>query len=288
MWSRRQFLTAGTGGAFALGVGAFGYTWLVEPHWLEFTRQTMRVPNLPPELHGRILVQISDTHVGRTVDSNYLMDAFRRVAAFEPDWIALTGDYMTCVAGEEIDETARVFESLPRPRSGIVGVFGNHDYGRNYRRFDVADGIGRRFRDLGIEILSNEQRTLGGLTFVGLDDYWSPRFGPNEPLANIDHRRPNVVLCHNPDVADLPIWGSYRGWILSGHTHGGQCKPPFLPPPLLPVTNRRYTCGAFEVGPDRWMYVNRALGYLRRVRFNVRPEIAIFELQPLSTAADEI
>jgi hypothetical protein len=87
-----------------------------------------------------------------------------------------------------------------------------------------------------------------------------------------------LVLCHNPDAADEPVWAGYRGWILAGHTHGGQCKPPFLPPPLLPVKNRRYTCGAFDLGDGRNLYISRGLGYLRRVRFGVRPEITLFRL----------
>jgi predicted MPP superfamily phosphohydrolase len=56
-------------------------------------------------------------------------------------------------------------------------------------------------------------------------------------------------------------------------------KPPFLPPPLIPVRNRRYTAGAFDVGPGRMLYINRGLGHLVRVRFNVRPEITLFTLQ---------
>jgi uncharacterized protein len=88
----------------------------------------------------------------------------------------------------------------------------------------------------------------------------------------------NLVLCHNPDVADLPIWKGYQGWILSGHTHGGQCKPPFLPPPILPVRNRRYTAGEIDLNDGRRLYINRGLGYFRRVRFNVRPEITVFAL----------
>jgi hypothetical protein len=67
--------------------------------------------------------------------------------------------------------------------------------------------------------------------------------------------------------------------MLSGHTHGGQCKPPFLPPPLLPVRNKRYTSGEFDLGNGRSMYINRGLGYLRRVRFNARPEITAFRMK---------
>ena len=70
----------------------------------------------------------------------------------------------------------------------------------------------------------------------------------------------------------------YQGWILSGHTHGGQCKPPFLPPPMLPVKNKKYSAGKFDLKDGKTLYINRALGHLWQVRFNVRPEITIFEL----------
>jgi predicted MPP superfamily phosphohydrolase len=69
------------------------------------------------------------------------------------------------------------------------------------------------------------------------------------------------------------------GWILSGHTHGGQCKAPFLPPPLLPVRNRRYTQGEFRLSGNRSMYINRGVGHLLPVRINVRPEVTLFELR---------
>ncbi len=80
-------------------------------------------------------------------------------------------------------------------------------------------------------------------------------------------------------MADEPIWGRYGDWILSGHTHGGQCKPPFLKPPLLPVKNERYSTGKITIADGRTLYINRALGHLLQVRFNVRPEITVFELQ---------
>jgi hypothetical protein len=92
--------------------------------------------------------------------------------------------------------------------------------------------------------------------------------------------KPTIVLSHNPDTADEPVWGNYQGWILAGHTHGGQCKPPFLPPPELPVKNRRYTAGAFELSGGRRMYISRGVGHLLRVRFNARPEIPVFHVQP--------
>ena len=52
-----------------------------------------------------------------------------------------------------------------------------------------------------------------------------------------------------------------------------------FPPPVLPVKNTRYTCGDFDLSGRRRMYINRGVGHLWRVRFNVRPEITLHELQ---------
>lgn len=79
--------------------------------------------------------------------------------------------------------------------------------------------------------------------------------------------------------AVLPVWNNFEGWILSGHTHDGQCKPPFLPAPLLPVRNRRYTAGEFSLSGNRRLYISRGVGHLFHVRFNVRPEVTVFELR---------
>lgn len=130
----------------------------------------------------------------------------------------------------------------------------------------------------GVTILRNEQKEIAGLNFIGLDDYWGANFKPYKVLPLINNNLANIALCHNPDVADLPIWNGYKGWILSGHTHGGQCKAPFLNPPLLPVKNKNYSAGVIDLKDGRTLYINRALGHLMQVRFNVRPEITIFEL----------
>jgi predicted MPP superfamily phosphohydrolase len=66
--------------------------------------------------------------------------------------------------------------------------------------------------------------------------------------------------------------------VLAGHTHGGQCKPPLLPPPVTYLRNRRYSAGEVDLGGGRKMYVNRGLGYVQKVRFNARPEITLFTL----------
>jgi predicted MPP superfamily phosphohydrolase len=278
MPTRRQALKilAGTGcGALCIGF----YTWRFEPHWLEFTYPTLPIRGLPVGLEGRSLVQISDLHIGPKVDDDYIIESFRRVKEVNPDFVAYTGDWITYRGTGQFDQLRRVLAYAPYGRLGTIGILGNHDYGFNWRMLEVAEQVSKIVRAKGITLLRNEATVVAGLQFIGIDDLWSPQFDPVNVLEERGGSPSTLVLCHNPDAADKPVWGPYQGWILSGHTHGGQCKPPFLPPPLLPVRNRRYVAGEINLTGNRNMYISRGVGHLLRVRFNVRPEIAVFRLK---------
>ncbi len=277
--TRRQLLASLT----AAGLGAIGlYTWRVEPHWLQFTYPRLPISGLPRELEGRTLAQISDLHVGPKVDDDYIISSFRRVQELTPDFVVFTGDWITYRGPRQFEQLRRVMAHVPHGRLATIGILGNHDYGFKWRMLDVAEQVVAIVRSAGVTVLRNQACAVAGLQFLGLDDLWSPRFDPVELLAQKGQDPSTVVLCHNPDAADHPVWGQYQGWILAGHTHGGQCKPPFLPPPLLPVNNKRYTSGEFSLSGNRSLYISRGVGHLLRVRFNVRPEIPVFRLQRAS------
>src|ERR1700733_8906448 len=97
--TRRRFLATGLAGACGAGL----YTWRVEPHWVEVVERDLPIAGLPSDLHGRRLVQLSDLHVGRSVDSDYLIACLQRVATLEPDLTVITGDFMTCYDTEQVD-----------------------------------------------------------------------------------------------------------------------------------------------------------------------------------------
>ncbi len=272
--TRRRFL--GMAGSLA---ACAAYAWRIEPHWPEVVQRDLPIARLPAPLIGQTLVQISDLHVGPVVDSTYLIDAIEHVSSLKPALTVITGDFMTCRGTEQVEAVAQVLQHLDPGPLGCYAILGNHDYGLGWSRTTVAAQLVGRLSALGIRFLRNDCAVVEGLQLVGLDDLWGPNFRPDAVLPRVNWEGPVVTLCHNPDAVDLPCLADCRGWVLSGHTHGGQCKPPFLPPPILPVKNERYTAGEFDLGSGRWLYINRALGYLRRVRFNVRPEITAFRMQ---------
>jgi predicted MPP superfamily phosphohydrolase len=278
--TRRAFLAS----ALAAPAAAL-YAWRVEPHWLEVVRRDLPVAGLPPALDGARLVQLSDLHIGSQVDPAFVAAGFARVRALDPDFVVFTGDLVTYAGAPTFDQVGETLPGFPRGRRGTFACLGNHDYGRRWREGVVADRVTAALEDVGVRVLRNERAVVDGLTVVGIDDLWAGHFLPAQAFRGHDPDAPAVALCHNPDAADRAGWGGFRGWILAGHTHGGQCRPPFLPPPLLPVQNRRYTAGEFDLGDGRSLYISRGLGHLERVRFLVRPEVTCFTLRPAPLTA---
>ena len=278
--NRRKFIKRTFWGLTGISLFSGLYVWQVEPFWLEFVKMKMPIKNLPDDLVGKILMQISDIHIGKRFDYHFVIDSFNKAKKFNPDFVVYTGDYVSTYNDEVLyNELGEVLNSAVKGKIGTVGILGNHDYGRNWSQNAVADKISAMLINGGVQLLRNESTEINGLNFIGFDDYWGLDFNPEKTLTDFDKSKANIVLCHNPDVCDLGVWSDYNGWILSGHTHGGQAKPPFLPPPVLPVKNKKYSAGKFELSNNRTLYINRALGHLWQVRFNVRPEITIFELQ---------
>jgi len=277
--NRRKFIKNSIIGGGITGLGLGVYANQVEPFWLEIVEKKMPINFLPKELEGATLMQISDIHVGDRFDYHFIIDSFVKAQKLLPEFVVYTGDFISYKQGYNYDELKEVMQSTVKGRMGTFGILGNHDYGINWAEQSVADNVSEILTDGGIELLENSGLQSNGLNFIGLDDYYGPNFDPKLVMSQHDGQQANIVLCHNPDVCDLNVWSDYKGWILAGHTHGGQCKPPFLDPPVLPIKNKKYISGEVDLEDGRTLYVNRALGHLWQVRFNVRPEITMFTLE---------
>lgn len=97
--TRRRFLV---GIIAATGL----YTWRLEPTWIEYVFRDLPIANLPPALAGKILIQLSDTHIGPQVDDAYITTVFKAITALNPDIVIHTGDLIS-YAGPKTIEQAR-------------------------------------------------------------------------------------------------------------------------------------------------------------------------------------
>lgn len=270
--NRRYFLY----GLPTAALSAFGYVSLIEPRWIEETSKTVRTGwNLRRPVR---IGHLSDLHASSTIPISFLEAAFRRVWAMRPDFVCLTGDFVT--AGSEFDQPA--YESALSGLAEKVPVFavlGNHDGGvwagregwqANHRR--VREMLSRS----GIPVLHNEARRLEvdgqPLWLVGVGDWWSEELQAGPAFAKVSGEdAPVVVMNHNPDGKQ--DCAPYQ-WdlMLCGHTHGGQVMLPWYGCPVPPIVDLRYMAGLnpFE---KRWIHTSRGVGNIAGVRMNCRPEI---------------
>lgn len=285
--SRRALLygLAGTGTLFAGGGGALGYARYVEPYWPVLERRRMVLPKLPPGLAGLQIAQLSDLHLSECIPPSFLQEHLARVVARQPALIFLTGDYVTAGNWKWIQQLPNVLRGLSAP-CGVYAVLGNHDYGVYHpfptpRGRGIGDRVTAALEQIGIVVLRNTACVVevagARLQLVGVDDEWSGYCDPEAAFAGADPDLATIALTHNPDTVVERLAHCAYDWVLCGHTHGGQVRIPFYGAPVLPIRNRRYDAGEFDVHGKK-LYVNRGLGCIRQVRFNCRPEMTLFTL----------
>jgi len=279
--SRRQFL----GGAALGGLTLLCYGYGVERLALQTTVRRLPVRGLPPELEGLRLGFMSDLHCGPVNSQDYLMTAVRAMNELKPDIILMPGDFVS-ISREYFPRAAELLEELkPRLPGGLLGTLGNHDHwhGIKHARTELPAA--------GLHLLENRHLILTprrelaeghakGLCLAGVGDLWEDKPELHLALAGVPPDVPRLVMCHNPDVAELQAEGAPRvDLMLSGHTHGGQVRFPLIGPPLLPSQfGQKYAEGLIQA-PSFPVYVTRGVGVGGvPVRLGVRPEIVLFEL----------
>jgi predicted MPP superfamily phosphohydrolase len=129
------------------------------------------------------------------------------------------------------------------------------------------------------------ERDGSRIWIAGLDDPVNGRPDPERTIpASIRNaiNEPIILMCHAPDYIDdlmLHPAGRSAGLVLSGHTHGGQVRLPFLKGFDLPPLGKKYLQGSFQFGETQ-LYVNRGIGTVGvPFRFNCPPEITQFTLR---------
>lgn len=224
---RRVALARITGGV-ALAAGGVAVAAGARTALGEHEIRTVEVPirGLHPDLDGFAIAQITDVHVGLTIDRDFTRTLVDRVNAVGADLIAVTGDLVDGTV-DDLRADVAPFADL-RAREGVYYVTGNHEYYAGVEPWiaEVARLGMRQLRNQHVVI----RRGAGAFTLAGVDDHTAGRFGKahgpryDDALAGRDPALPVVLLAHQP----RQIVHAIRHGValqLSGHTHGGQVWP---------------------------------------------------------------
>lgn len=234
------------------------------------------IPNLPRDLEGFRIVQISDIHLSPFLHRPQLARAVDLANEQRGNLALVTGDLIS-YEGDPLDDCLAELRRL-RSDIGTYGCLGNHEIAAQSEEYTTRQGarMGMRFlRHETAELKVGEAR----LNLAGVD--YQRKNQPYLVGARALQRAGavNVLLSHNPDV--FPV-AAEQGWdvTIAGHTHGGQISLEYLGPGLNPAHFfTPFTFGRYNLGPNM-LFVTSGLGTITvPVRFGVPPEIAVITLR---------
>jgi len=218
----------------------------------------IRVENLPPQLEGFSIAQITDVHVGETIRRDYVNAIVQTVNGLQPDVIAITGDLVDGSV-QQLGPHVAPLGGL-QARHGTFFVTGNHEY------YSGAHAWVQELRRIGLRVLLNEHVILqhegASLVLAGVTDYGAHHFDRAErsdPVAALrgapEDAGAKILLAHQPRSA-LAAAAAGFDLQISGHTHGGQ----FWPWNLFVRFQQPFTAGLARQ-ERMWVYTSRGTGY---------------------------
>ena len=187
-------------------------------------------PNLPKQLDGFRICQLSDLHFTGVIKRGYFEYVTQKVQEFAPDILLLTGDIMD----EEncLDWIDHLLEKLTATH-GKFYILGNHDL-----LIPDQNDLRNRMSKAGWI-----QASQGSWHQIQIDDCKIllagnelPWYSGAEDVPVVDHESDDVfsiALSHSPDQIG---WAVMRNvdLLFAGHTHGGQVRLPIVGPIIAP------------------------------------------------------
>lgn len=215
------------------------------------------IQDLPAELDGFSIVQITDVHVGPTIKKDFIQPIVDAINSLQADVVALTGDLVDGSVPELAEHVAPLKNI--KARYGSFYVTGNHEYYSG--ALEWIDAVNK----LGFTTLLNEHRTLDvngkKIVMAGVTDYNAEQIipdhksDPQKAIEGAPNDAVKILLAHQP----RSLFAAQKAGFhvqLSGHTHGGQIWPwNFLVPLQQPLVAGLHLMDSLLV------YVSRGTGY---------------------------
>lgn len=261
--------------------------WIVRGNTvIEVTLTTIVSNRLPQSFSGYVIAHVSDLHNAEFGKGN--SELLQKLEDGNPDIIVITGD-LADSRHTDIDIAVK-FANEAMKIAQVYYVTGNHE-----ARLDGYDRLETGLTDAGVIVLRDEvhriERSNEEILLIGLDDpgfaLKSNWFGETQAMINAklknlnaDRNTFSVLLSHRPELFEIYA-GNQIDLVLSGHTHGGQIRLPFIGALVAPDQGffPKYDAGLFHSGNTK-MIVSRGLGNsIIPVRVNNRPELVIVTLE---------
>lgn len=237
---------------------------------------------LPQSFNGFKIVHFSDVHYGKTINKKSMKKIVDKINLIKPDLVLFTGDLIDKdikISDEIIDELSNLLKEIDASH-GKYAVKGNHDY----------------TSDLFIEIMNNSEFNIlensYDLVYNSVDDYVYIGGLSSSIKTEIDYDKSleyfksetnnkdvySIMMLHEPDNIDNLLEYQSIDLALSGHSHGGQVRLPFVGGIVKIKGAEKYTDSYYKIDNTK-LYVSYGLGTSTYpFRFMNKPSINFYRL----------
>lgn len=233
--------------------------------------------NLPAELEGLRIFQISDSHIGPYVDLDDIEEMLLKAEPLRPDLVVVTGD-----VADDLNMLPGALQMISQlnPTYGCYASLGNHEYYRGITR------VRQIYSKAPIPLLVNAgvQLEVNGypLYVGGADDPRRMRQDNSQFLRETIHRclqnAPadafKIVMSHRPDGFDFAA-AEKAHLTLAGHTHGGQIG---IGGKSLFADTVKYIWGQYVKDNGCQLYTTAGVGHWFPFRLGCPPEAPMIRL----------
>lgn len=279
--SRRQLIRMGLVAAPPLFVsGTAVTTWWGKKNLHVYTRD-LPVANLPPDLEGFTITQLSDVHVGMLTGRERVDNIVAAANQLQSDMTVVTGDILDQDFKYMPDLLATV-GALTAPL-GVYLCIGNHDKIYN------ADKWVEEVRKAKLNLLLDESTVVdtGGtpIKLLGVDyardeSLYGMHIERAEKYVTAPENSLKILLVHHPHAFDAAAKAGISV-TLAGHTHGGQIV--FRAGEELELFNPgnllfRYVDGIYRAEAGETLFVHKGSGDWFPLRMGAPSEVVQLRL----------
>lgn len=283
-------------GSFILSVGMF-FTILfgvfIGKNQVVVNKQEVAISELPEQLDGFKIIQISDIHLGSFSKNTGVLNAtVAKINSLNPDLLLFTGDIVNNFNEEMVGFNLQLAKFSAK--YGKYAIMGNHDYGDYYQWPDTIEKkenlakIEQNLTDAGFKLLLNQWDKLKikdtSIAIIGVENWGHRPFPQYADLQKATTGMPTnlfkILMTHDPahwdavvvPQTDIPL-------TLSGHTHGGQFGIKIAGIEFSPMYLVQKRWGGLYQSDSQQLYVNRGLGTIGFPgRIEMYPEITLITL----------
>ena len=237
--------------------------------------------NLPKIFYGLKIVQISDIHYKVTTSKKELKQIITEINLLKPDIVILTGDLFDSNIKYKKEDYIDIVKLLNKIDTNIAkyAIKGEDDLNINNWEEVINES---NFIDLNDKYELVYNNGIDPLLIIGISSNYKNNHIKKTLTSiykeiNIKYKY-SVLLTHEPDIIDEIDYSKFN-LILSGHTHGGQVKLPFIGGMIKDKYAKTYINDYYNLGNTK-LYISSGIGTSKyKFRLLNKPSFNFYRLR---------